>query len=138
MQLLRKIKLCSTIPNKLNLLPGYRIYTMFHSTISHGKQSYNYIKSVYKWMSLYKCSLYDHSWPFFHHMCQYLSQNWGSDGHFEVLNRSYLSLVQKLWHKTQIFSFLFVLRFCTKTDICNFFVFYAFVFFVITFIPIKI
>ena len=97
-----------------------------------------YVKSVYKWMSAYKCPLYDHSWPFFRHMCDYLSQTWGSDGHFEVLNRSYLWLVEKLWRKTQIFSFLFFLRFCTKTDICIFFVFYIFLFFVITFVPIKI
>ena len=33
------------------------------------------IKSVYKRMSLYKCPLYDHSWPFLCHMCVYLSQN---------------------------------------------------------------
>ena len=96
------------------------------------------IKSVYKRMSLYKCPLYDHSWSFFCHMCVYLSQNWGSDGHFEVLNRPYLWLVENLWCKTQIFPFLFFLRFCTKTDICIFFVFYVFVFFVITFVPIKI
>ena len=66
-----------------------------------------YIKSVYKRMSLYKCPLYDHSWPFSCHMCEHLSQNWGSDGHFEVLNMSYLWLVEKLWRKTQIFPFLF-------------------------------
>ena len=64
--------------------------------------------------------------------------NWGSDGHFEVLNRSYLWLVEKLWRKMQIFQFLFFLRFCTKRDICIFFVFYIFVFFVITFVPIRI
>ena len=29
------------------------------------------------------------------------SQNWRSDGHFEVLNRSKSQLVQKLWHKMQ-------------------------------------
>ena len=96
------------------------------------------IKSVYKWMFLYKWPLYDLFWPFFCHMYVHLSQNWGSDGHFEVLNRSYLWLVEKLWHKTQIFPFLFLLRFCTKTDVCNFYVFCGFVFFVITFVPIKI
>jgi hypothetical protein len=26
--------------------------------------------------------------------------NWGSDGHFEVLNRSKSQLIQKLWHIT--------------------------------------
>ena len=55
------------------------------------------LKSVYKWMSLYKCPLYDHSWPFYCHMCEYLSQNWGSDGHFEMLNGSKSWLGQKLW-----------------------------------------
>ena len=68
-------------------------------------------------------------------MCVYLWQNWGSDGRFEVLNRSYLLLVKKLWQKTQLFPFLFLLRFCTKTDICNFYVFCVFVFFVISFVP---
>ena len=62
------------------------------------------LKSVYKRMFLCKCPLYDFFWPFFCHM---YDQNWGSDGHFEVLNRSYLWLVEKLWHKTQIFPFLF-------------------------------
>ena len=92
------------------------------------------LKSVYKWMSLYKCPLYDHSWPFFRH----LSQNWGSDGHFEVLNRSYLWLVEKLWRKTQIFPFLFLIAILYKNRYLHFFVFYVFVFFVITFVPIKI
>ena len=30
-----------------------------------------------------------------------LSQNWDSDGHFEVLNKSESWFVQQLWHKTQ-------------------------------------
>ena len=77
-------------------------------------------------------------WPFFRHMYVHLSQNWGSAGHFEVLNRSYLWLVQNLWHKTLIFPFLFFLQFCTKTDVSIFCVFCIFVFFVIAFVPIKI
>ena len=55
------------------------------------------LKSVWKRMSLYKWPLYDHFWLFFHQMYVHLSQNWGSDGHFEVLNRSKSWLVQKLW-----------------------------------------
>ena len=98
----------------------------------------NQLESVYKWIFLYKWPLYDHSWPFFCHMSEYLSQNWGSDGHFEVLNGSKFWLGQKLWHELQIFPFLFFLPFCTKTDICIFFVFCIFVSFVITFVPIKI
>ena len=96
------------------------------------------LKSVSKWMFLYKCPIYDHSWPFFRHMCEFLSQNWGSDGHFEVLNRAYLWLVEKLWHKMQIFPFLFFLPFFTKTEVSIFCFFCVFVFFVITFVPIKI
>ena len=49
-------------------------------------------QSTYLWDTLY-----DHSWPFFCHMCMYLSQNWGSDGHFEVPNGSKSWLGQKLW-----------------------------------------
>ena len=64
------------------------------------------LKTVSKWMSLYKLPLYDLFWPLFWYMYVHLSQNWGSDGHFEVLNRPYLWLVEKLWCKTQIFPFL--------------------------------
>ena len=35
-----------------------------------------------------KWPFYDHFWPFFCQLYEHLSQNWGSDGHFEVLNRS--------------------------------------------------
>ena len=96
------------------------------------------VNSDWKWMSIYKWPLYDYFWPFFCHMYVHLSQNCGSEDHFEVLNRSYLWLVKKLWHKTQEFPFLFFSRFCTKTDICIFFVFYIFLFFVMTFVTIKI
>ena len=96
------------------------------------------LKTVSKWMSLYKRPLYDLSGLFFCHMYVHLSQNWGSDGHFEVLNRSYLWLVHNLWHKMLIFPFLFFLPFFTKTDVCIFCFFCGFVFFVITFVPIKI
>ena len=46
---------------------------------------------------------YDHLWSFFHKLHFYPSQNWGSDGHFEVLNKSESWLDQKLWHKSQFF-----------------------------------
>ena len=42
---------------------------------------------------------------FANYILKYLSQNWDSDSHFEVLNWSKSQLVQKLWHKTQIFTF---------------------------------
>ena len=99
---------------------------------------YNVLKTVWKWMSLYKWPLYNLFWPFFHHMYVHLSQNWGSNSHFKVLNRSYLWLVQNLWQKMKIFPFLFFFQFCTKTEILIFCVFCILVFFVITFAPIKI
>ena len=46
------------------------------------------IKGDWKRMSLCKWPCSDHFWPFFCHLYVYLSQNWGLDGHFEVLNRS--------------------------------------------------
>ena len=33
-------------------------------------------------------SIFYHFWPFFHQLNVHLLQNWGSDGHFEVLNGS--------------------------------------------------
>ena len=78
----------------------------------------NLIKSVYKRMFLYKWPLYDLFWSFFCHMYVRLSQNWGSDNHFEVINRSYLWLVEKLWHKMQIFLHLFCfLCFCVGISV---------------------
>ena len=56
-----------------------------------------HVKTVSKWMSLYKWSLYHLFWSFFHRMCVYLSQNWGSDGQFEVLNGSKSWLGKTLW-----------------------------------------
>ena len=76
-----------------NAINERQAITVYIRTIS----SLLLLKSVYKRMSLYKCPLYDHSWPFFCHMFVYLSQNWGSDGYFEVLNGSKSWLGQKLW-----------------------------------------
>ena len=36
---------------------------------------------------------YDHLWSFFRQLHEYLSQNWSSDGHFEMLNKSLLILI---------------------------------------------
>ena len=58
-------------------------------------------------------------------------------GLFEVLNRSYLRLVQKLWHKTKIFPFLFF-AILYKNRCFHLFYFLFFVFFVINFVPIMI
>ena len=40
------------------------------------------------------------------HCHRYLSQNWNSDGHFEMLNGSVILSVLELWHKTLKFLFL--------------------------------
>ena len=62
------------------------------------------LKTDSKRMSLYKWLFYEH----FHcHMHVHLSKNWSSDSLFEVLSWSKFWLVQNLWHKTQIFLFLF-------------------------------
>ena len=45
---------------------------------------------------------------------KYLSQNWDSDGHFEVLNGSVSQLVKKLCHKTHIFFVSGFYQFCKK------------------------
>ena len=55
------------------------------------------LKTLLKWMSFYKWPLFDLFWPLFHRMCVYLSQNLGSDGHFEVLNGSKSWLGKTLW-----------------------------------------
>ena len=55
------------------------------------------LKTDWKRKFLYKWPLYDLFWPFFCHVCVYLSQKWGSDGHFELLNGSESWFGQKLW-----------------------------------------
>ena len=42
----------------------------------------------------------------FWQLCDHILQDWGSDGHVEVLNRSKPWLIQRLWLKMQIFPFL--------------------------------
>ena len=56
-----------------------------------------YIKTDRKWMSLYKWPLYNLFWPLFCHLYVHLSQYWGSDSHFEVLNGCKSEFGQKLW-----------------------------------------
>ena len=51
---------------------------------------------------------------FFCQVPRYLSQNSGFNGHFEGFNLSKSWLDQKLWHKTQLFLFLF---FCKLHEI---------------------
>ena len=83
-----------------------------------------------------------HQWQFYNHFRQflclmyvYLSQNWSSDGHFDMLNGSKFWLVQKLWHKMQIFPFPVPITYIKKMKIC---IFCFFAFFVISLEPIKI
>ena len=46
------------------------------------------LKTDWKRMSLCKWQCYDQFWLFFWHMYVDLSQNWGSDGHYDILNWS--------------------------------------------------
>ena len=73
-----------------------------------------------------KWQCYDHFRTIFCHMYGHPSQNWGSDGHFEVLNWSKFWLVQKLWHKMQIFPFPFFCDF-VQNQTFEFFAFLRFV-----------
>ena len=74
----------------------------------------------------------------FWQLYDYISQNWGSDGHFEVLNRSIPWLIQKLWLKMQIFPFSFFCDIVKKMHLCllQFWVLSSFC--VITVVPIMI
>ena len=71
-----------------------------------------------------KWLLYNRFWPLFCHIYVHLSQNWGSEGQFEMPNRSKSQFVQKLWHKIQIFPFSFFCDFVKKSPIAC----YAFLF----------
>ena len=68
----------------------------------------------------------------------YLTQNWGPDDHFEVLNKPELGYVQQFWHKTHENAkkadedFYFFLQYHKKMKI------EIFVVWVITFEPIII
>ena len=77
----------------------------------------------------HKWPFYDHFWPFFCQLYGYLSQNWGSDGHFEVLKKSKSQLVQNLWHKTQM---SILVQNCKKPEM------ELFAFCIITHEPIRI
>ena len=57
---------------------------------------------------------YSHFWGIFCQPYRYLSQIFGADGHFEVLNMSKSQLDQKLKAKTQIILFLFFFNFGRK------------------------
>ena len=60
-------------------------------------------------------------------MYGYLSQNWGSDGHFDMLNGSKFWLVQKLWHKLQIFPFPLPITYIKENEDLHFLLFASFV-----------
>ena len=57
---------------------------------------------------------YSHFWGIFCQPYRYLSQTFGADGHFEVLNMSKSQLDQKLKAKMQIILFLFFFNFGRK------------------------
>ena len=73
-----------------------------------------------------KWLFYGYFWPFFRQLYVYLSQNWDSEGHFDVLNRSKIWLVLRLWHKMQIFPLLVCCNIVQK----HAFEFFAFLHFV--------
>ena len=77
-----------------------KMFNSQYTPLTWLKKVVTFLKTDRKWMSLYKWPLYDHFWPFFCHMCVYLSQNVGSDSHFEVLNGSKSWLGLKLWPQT--------------------------------------
>jgi hypothetical protein len=66
------------------------------------------------------------SGQFFWKLYDYISQNWGSDNHFEVLNRSKPWLIQKLWLKMQIFPFPFFCDIVEKNAFMIFVFLYSF------------
>ena len=73
------------------------------------------------------CQFYHHFWPFFCQLYVYLSQNWGSDSHFGIPNRSKIWLVQRLWQKNANISFnCFFFNFVQKYSFA-FFDFFHFV-----------
>ena len=73
-----------------------------------------------------KWLVYGYFWPFFLQLYVHLSQNWGSDDHFGVLNRPKIWLVLSLWHKVQIFPFSVFCNFVQKHALA-FFTFLRFV-----------
>ena len=96
------------------------------------------IKTVSKWMSLYKWPLYDLFRPFFA-MCMFFFHKTEV---LTVILRCLTGLTYD-WFKSydtkrKYFYFFFFLQFCSKTDDFVFCIFCVFVFFVITFVPIKI
>ena len=81
-----------------------------------------------------KWLFYGYFWPFFRQLYVYLSQNWDSEGHFDVLNRSKIWLVLRFDTKCKYFHFRCV-AILYKIHI---WVFCVFAFCVITFVPIRI
>ena len=57
----------------------------------------------YKGHNSMRWPFYNHFWPFFCQLHEYLLQNLGADSHFEGLNVSKSQWDQNLWHKTQFF-----------------------------------
>ena len=90
-EVLTVILMCSTYLNPY-LIKNYNIKHNFcHFQFFQFCKKNNWKITTHKW------PFYDHFWPFFCQLHNQLSQNWGSDSHFEVLNQSKSQLVQKLW-----------------------------------------
>ena len=78
---------------------------------------FHFVRKKWKFTT-HKWPFYDHFWPIFRQLQKNLSKNWSSNGHFEVLTWFKFWLVQKSWHKTQIFPFPFFCDFVKKSLIC--------------------
>ena len=81
---------CLTCLN-LNWIKSYDIKHIFFSFL----EVFNFLRKKRGKFTPHKRPFYDHFWPFFCQLHRNLSQNWGSDGHFQVLNSSKSYLVQK-------------------------------------------
>ena len=81
---------------------------------------FSILEEIFLKILVSKIAIFDSVLSFFWQLHRCLSQNWDSDRHFEVLNGSKFWFVQKLWHKTQIFPFLFFLDFVQKHKLASF------------------
>ena len=81
--------------------------------------TYIKIKSISRGWGEKKCTdkfpFYIYFKPNFRHLHEYFSQNWSSEGHFEVLDGSVLILIgSKVMTQNAIFSIFVLVRFCKK------------------------
>ena len=89
----------------------------------HHRLDLYYIKTDWKRMSLYKWPCYDQFWPFFE-ICMFIFHKTEVQMVIRTcltgLNSNKFWLVQKLWQKTEIFSFPFFCNFVQKHKLAFF------------------